>query len=305
MTAPQHAADPGAKFNTHADFYSDSAYAAFPQQLRRGGSFGVTMMKVEQEPIDFIDAPVPEIVFCRGDSVMAEVLIDCGDGPVVSDRFASGLTIYPAQSASRTRVNDAHALTQFAFPVAALTDEMLDAGIALDGANFGRWIGRCLATPVTVSRLMDRMWSVMQKPEAKDHLLFDGLTLQFLAELSGASDLAPLGGARPEDERIARVIDYIESYFGDAMTISELAAVACLSPGHFSRTFKMTTGYPVWDYVTRRRCQRAKEMLLSTHLSIAEIAYRCGFANQSHLTRCFKSAFGKTPAAARQETRLS
>ncbi|MFQ6548600.1 helix-turn-helix domain-containing protein [Aestuariibius sp. 2305UL40-4] len=101
------------------------------------------------------------------------------------------------------------------------------------------------------------------------------------------------------DHRIARSVDYIETHYGDALTIAELAGVACLSPGHFSRTFKTAMGVPVWAYVTRRRCERAKEMLLTTSVSIAEIAYRCGFANQGHLTRCFKEAFGGTPAAAR------
>ncbi len=300
ISAPLYAADPETTFHRFADFYRESAYSAFPQDHRAGGSFGVTMMKVDQEPIDFIDAPMPDLVFCRGDTETVNALIDCGDGPVISGRLFRGFTVYPANTACRTLVPHSHSLTQLALPVAALTAEMRSAGITLDGSSFGPWIGRINVPPISTSRLMDRMWQVLQNPSNTDHLLLDGLTLQFLAELSGAGDLAPLGGARPEDERIVRVIDYIEAHYEEALSIGELAAVACLSPGHFSRTFKATVGAPVWTYVTRRRCERAKEMLLTTRFSIAEIAYRCGFANQGHLTRLCNEHFGTTPGAIRQ-----
>ncbi len=300
MTGPQHAADPDQSFSNFADFYRKSAYSVFPQDHRTGGSFGVTMMKVDQEPIDFIDAPVPDLVFCRGDTESLGVMIDCGDGPDISGRFSRGLAIYPANTANRTQVQHSHALTQLALPVASLTEEIHSAGITQDGSSFGPWLGRLRPQPLSTSRLMDRMWQVLQDPSKTDHLLLDGLTLQFLAELSGAGDLAPLGGAHPEDERIVRVIDYIEAHYGEALSIGELAAVACLSPGHFSRTFKATVGAPVWTYVTCRRCERAKEMLLTTRLPLTEIAYRCGFANQGHLTRLCNEHFGTTPGAIRQ-----
>ncbi len=303
MNSPQYAADLDRTFSTYAEFYLESAYSTFPQDHRAGGSFGVSIVKVNQGPIDFIDSPVPEIVFCRGDDAMKDVLIDCGDGVKTSEKSPSGFTIYPANTAIRTRVNHRHRITSIALPVSSVTEEMQSAGITSDGSNFGHWIGRVRAAPISTSRLMDRMWQVLQDPLQANHLLLDGLTLQLLAELSGAGNLAPLGGARPEDERIARVIDYIEAHYGDALTIAELAAIACLSPGHFSRTFKATTGDPVWTYVQKRRCVRAKEMLITTNLPIAEISYRCGFANQGHLTRCFKAAFDVTPAVARHELR--
>lgn len=103
------------------------------------------------------------------------------------------------------------------------------------------------------------------------------------------------------DPRIASVLDYIEVHYGDTMSTAELADVACLSPGHFSRIFKAMIGEPVWTYVSRRRCERAKEMLLTTQLPVAEIAFCCGFAHQSHLTRSFQRQFGTTPAAARRQ----
>ena len=110
-------------------------------------------------------------------------------------------------------------------------------------------------------------------------------------------------GLSMNDPRIGRMIDHIEAHLGEALTVAEIAAVACLGTGHFSLSFKATTGQPVWAYVQRRRCERAKELPLTTQLPVAEIAYRCGFASQSHLTACFKQQFDVTPAQARRELR--
>lgn len=109
--------------------------------------------------------------------------------------------------------------------------------------------------------------------------------------------LAPTDG---QDTRIARAIDYAEAHLGEALTVADLAAAAYLSPSHFSRTFKAAVGEPVWSYVQRRRVERAKELLLSTSHSIVQVAHDCGFANQAHLTTCFKRQFGVTPGAFRQ-----
>ena len=108
---------------------------------------------------------------------------------------------------------------------------------------------------------------------------------------------------RPEDVRVARVIDYIEAHLGEPLSVAELASVACLSAGYFSRSFRATTGEALWAYVRRRRGERAMEMLRTTRLSIAEIAYACGFANQGHFTECFKRQFAMTPGAVRRDVR--
>ena len=119
---------------------------------------------------------------------------------------------------------------------------------------------------------------------------------------SNVSGQAPLAQAvaqqaRPEDARVARVVDYIEAHIGEPLGVAELAGIACLSAGHFSRSFKATTGEAVWVYVQRRRGERAMEMLQTTALPIAQVAYTCGFANQGHFTQSFKRQFGVTPGA--------
>ncbi|MEM1381825.1 MAG: AraC family transcriptional regulator [Pseudomonadota bacterium] len=101
------------------------------------------------------------------------------------------------------------------------------------------------------------------------------------------------------DPRITRALDHIDAHLGENLTVAKLAEIAYLSPGHFSRNFKSVIGTSVWQYVTERRCKRAKELLETTSLPIAEIAFDCGFAHQGHLTRCFKDSFGMTPGSLR------
>jgi AraC family transcriptional regulator len=65
--------------------------------------------------------------------------------------------------------------------------------------------------------------------------------------------------------------------------------------------FQATTRMTPHRYVLKRRVERARELLTKTHLSIAEIAYRCGFANQAHLTLAFGKECGLTPGEYRRQ----
>jgi transcriptional regulator GlxA family with amidase domain len=101
------------------------------------------------------------------------------------------------------------------------------------------------------------------------------------------------------DPRIAAALDHIDAHYGAPLTVAGLAALAGLSPGHFSRSFRAAMGEPVWAYVQRLRCERASDLLRGTDLPLAEIAYRCGFASQAHMTTACRRAFGATPGAIR------
>jgi AraC family transcriptional regulator len=97
-------------------------------------------------------------------------------------------------------------------------------------------------------------------------------------------------------ERLKRVQDYIEAHLdNNRLTLTELAGVACLSPYHFSRSFKQATGVGPQRYVIQRRLERAKTLIRRTNQSLALIAQEAGFADQSHLTSIFRRELGVTP----------
>jgi AraC family transcriptional regulator len=74
-----------------------------------------------------------------------------------------------------------------------------------------------------------------------------------------------------------------------------LADIACLSPYHFSRSFKQAVGVGPQRYVVERRIERAKTLMRRTHQPLASIALEVGFTEQSHLTAIFRREIGMTP----------
>jgi transcriptional regulator of acetoin/glycerol metabolism/AraC-like DNA-binding protein len=111
----------------------------------------------------------------------------------------------------------------------------------------------------------------------------------------GKMAAAPLahGGLSPGAMR--RVQEYVEAHLGESVDLTMLASVAGLSIHHFARGFKQSTGVTPHQYLTRKRVERAQDMLAHTTLSLSEIAYAVGFSDQSHLARHFRQMFGVTP----------
>jgi AraC family transcriptional regulator len=105
--------------------------------------------------------------------------------------------------------------------------------------------------------------------------------------------LPTTGGLSPE--RLQRVRDYVEAHLDDDLSLTVLAGVACLSPYHFSRSFKQAAGVGPQRYVIQRRVERAKYLLRQTHQPLALIAQEAGFNDQSHLTAMFRNEIGVTP----------
>lgn len=88
---------------------------------------------------------------------------------------------------------------------------------------------------------------------------------------------------------------------GDAdLSLKELASACGLSVSYFVRAFKATTGDPPHRWIMRHRVERSKSLLCDSHTPLAEIAVICGFADQSHFTRVFRTFVGVSPAAWRR-----
>jgi AraC family transcriptional regulator len=95
--------------------------------------------------------------------------------------------------------------------------------------------------------------------------------------------------------QVQQIKDYIEAHLADNLAIADLAALIPMSQFHFARAFNATIGEPPHRYIIHRRLEQAKVLLGITQLSVAEIAYRVGFSNQSHFTAQFRKAVGTTP----------
>lgn len=138
------------------------------------------------------------------------------------------------------------------------------------------------------------------RPTAGGAVLAETLALTLTARLAqsccdGGAVAAPVPSKRLDERRLKRVLDYMEARLEEDITLTDLAAIACLSPFHFSRLFSARVGMPPHRYLSRLRLERAKRMLVEGQ-PIASVAFACRFAGQSSFTRAFRRATGLTPA---------
>ena len=135
--------------------------------------------------------------------------------------------------------------------------------------------------------------------DAGDRMYAEGLSTGLAVRL-----LREYGAARPELKRryggvpgkkLVRAVEYIQDQLDTDLTISGIAQSVCMSPYHFMRLFKESTGQSPYQYVIEARVRKAKELLATGKLTISEAAHHVGFVDQSHLTRHFKRVFGMPP----------
>lgn len=111
------------------------------------------------------------------------------------------------------------------------------------------------------------------------------------------------GGLAPWQRK--RVLRFILDNTSARIAIGSLAGIARLSTGHFSRAFRVSFGVSPRTMVCTCRVDRARQLLLATNLSLADVASACGFSDQSHLSRLFRRHVGVPPGHWRHLARLA
>jgi AraC family transcriptional regulator len=149
-----------------------------------------------------------------------------------------------------------------------------------------RSLGRCLLP-------------AFENPARANRLFMDHIAAALLAHMMqayGGSPAAPLlarGGLAPWQVRRAK--EMLMAHIDGEVTLEELARECELSRSHFARAFRKSTGRPPHRWLIAQRVERAKDMLLKSDTSLAEIADACGFSDQSHFSKVFAAAVGTSP----------
>ena len=100
---------------------------------------------------------------------------------------------------------------------------------------------------------------------------------------------------RPSDcEVVACAQHYMQQRFAQPVRLASVAQECGLNTFHLIRVFRRVVGVPPYAYLVQLRVNRAQTML-SEGTSVADVAYSCGFSDQSHLTRTFKKVLGVPP----------
>lgn len=147
----------------------------------------------------------------------------------------------------------------------------------------------------------------LESPQVVGNLYFDHLVLAIFSHLASQygefrkGPPTPNNGLSSWQERLAK--ELLSADLGEEPSIADIAKACSLPESRFVRAFRQTTGAPPFRWLRGFRVEKAKELLFNSALSLAQVAYECGFADQSHFTRVFSEAIGTTPGAWRRARR--
>lgn len=286
--------------SSYFDYYSRSSYAPYLRQHRLAG-VACHMIEVAQPPGDFSDPPIDDLVIIRAVSDGMSQRSDLGGGRFEARSRPGDLFLVAPGTTTDILVHNDHVIRCFAFPAALLRPHLEEARPNGEPFDFGRLQAGPFRHPLVLS-LLDRLWDQAEGDHRATRLFADGAVLTIAGALLDESTRrsGPEVGGLPRWQ-LKRVESYLAEHVADDLPLAELAATIGLSPFHFARAFKASTGHPPHRYQMMLRVERAKEMLAGTNQSVTEIAHACGFASSQHMATVFRRIVGATPSSYRQE----
>jgi AraC-type DNA-binding domain-containing proteins len=102
------------------------------------------------------------------------------------------------------------------------------------------------------------------------------------------------------NRRLLRARDAIDRAYAQPLDVRAIAAVAHLSPAHFSRCFRAVFGETPHRYLQRRRVERSMFLLRETCRSVTEVCFDVGFTSLGTFSRTFRAIVGETPSGYRR-----
>ena len=106
---------------------------------------------------------------------------------------------------------------------------------------------------------------------------------------------------KQEERTITGITRYLQEHLAEEISLSVLAEQFHLNPQYISQLFKSEIGVNFLAYLTNIRMEKAKKLLLSTSLSIAEVAEQSGYGDYRVFTKVFKKSEGITPSQYRRD----
>ncbi|MEM7730906.1 MAG: AraC family transcriptional regulator [Pseudomonadota bacterium] len=284
----------------------DDLYPDFPRESQVAGAHDFTLMRVRQNGHEKVIPPVPDIVFrLVTDGPLSSSSVDCGNGRTALCGRRGSFYIAPADAAAEWQSEGQHELLMLAIAQERVHDLLSSEGTDPAADPLRTLYGRDIFN-AALPNFMEGIWHESVRGGRGASLMVDGLVMTLLGTLDRLAGEDGRKGAKTNSSsldltRLARVTDYVDANLERTIVIRELADVAGMSPFHFSRCFRAATNTSPHRFVTARRVDLGKRLLADPGLSLAQIAFACGFSNQSHFTKIFKEFVGATPGAYRAE----
>ncbi len=289
-------------YPSFAQWHRTGQHASYLRTMKTPGGV-LDLLEVARPAGDMSRPATPDIVLIQDLLGGGRVHGDLGGGrfDVKSNK---GTFTLAAPDFAATVVNEAsHQLRCLAFPVAewqSALDEAADGQFSLDSLLI---YGRVFDTP-TIRLALRSLWALCDEEGAPSRLLARAAGCEILSELcrlGGAPLISSKGGLASWAER--RCIELMRARLCEDISLDELATEARLSPFHFTRMFKQSTGVPPRVYLTRLRMEKACELLERTDQTVTEIAQEVGYSSNQVLARVFLKYRRMSPTDYRRAVR--
>ncbi|WP_135436850.1 helix-turn-helix domain-containing protein [Hymenobacter fodinae] len=181
-----------------------------------------------------------------------------------------------------------------------LDQELLQqtAAAGLPAAHVELQAGPCIEAPL-LRQLGYSLAAMLQDPGGVAPLygqtVAHMLATQLVYQHSAQPRPLPTSRGKLAPERLRQIQEYVQSALAEPIDLTQLAAIACLSPFHFCRLFKQSTGLSPHQYVVAQRMQRAQDLLQHSRLPIAHVARAVGYHHAGHFARLFQRHCGVRP----------
>lgn len=171
------------------------------------------------------------------------------------------------------------------------------------------WIFEKVIRSEYTSDIIGKIYDGYMRGEAADLLEVKGNMYFLVSYLIRNFTIKTLGdniysGHVNKLNRVNETIRYMGSNYDRSLSTKDLAAIAHLSEGYFCQIFKEVTGKTAMEYLNRMRVDKAERMLKKTEMTVAEIAFCCGFDDANYFSRTYRKIKGESPQAARRSGRI-
>lgn len=158
-----------------------------------------------------------------------------------------------------------------------------------------------------LSALAGRLFECAPEASGGRLLLAVGCLYSLYGQLSLLRESDPIQSEPPASRRRAEqlkpALEYIERHYAGPIALGELARLTGLSPKYFCRSFRAVVHRSPIDYLNFYRVECASALLSSSDLTVAEVAYQCGFNDSSFFIKQFRRYKGTTPRQYRETLR--
>lgn len=278
-----------------ATFYAEGPYRAHIREQRDLGALGASLTLFEQPAGEYPDPPTPDFVLGAPLAAAARARINFGAGRFDYRLLPNTLWLQPSFAASDITVSGRHRCLFLTLPDASVRS-LVSEDIAASFGDFGRLHAQGFVDELAAA-ILNRLWAESEGQSASLLFIEDalGLLVRTLWRTScdQPKERPPTGCLTPR--QASKVTEYIEAHLDGDPLLADMAGLLGLTPNHFSTAFRRTLGEPPHRYLTLRRIERAKSLLLDDDLTVTDIALATGFSSSAHFATAFRRHVGTSP----------